>query len=299
MPLYDELAPLSTDAMGLEPATESTDQQTPPNADPQTPPEASGTDAGDAAKTDAWRSDFSDATDPLDLLRRISKSVSREDLLKDPTLAGVIGDTADRLERKRQAEREKADADRREREAADERRRRLEQAAEEDDLLTLGEITKEQVLTDREREIEQNARAEREAEAAKLASAVAKGALDAFVDARPQAIRTRLQQLAGTKAYSTEFNAGFQEWLADVVETSVADAQASWEKTLRQSIRTEVLGEIEAEQDANPEVGGAGAAASGQGLVTQAEFDANRHDRAWLRTNLDRLNRSLAAGAIR
>lgn len=298
MPLYDNLAPLSTDAMGLdEPAPESTEQSAPPDAETETPPEASD-EAAAEAKTAAWMQDFSDAADPLDLLRRISKSVSREELLKDPTLAGIIGDQADRLERKRTADREKANQEEAERKAAEERQRRLEEAADDDDLLTLGELTKEHVLTDREKRIQANAEAERQAEAAQLASAVARGALDAFVDSRTPAVRTKLQQLAGTKAYSQEFNQGFQEWMADAVAAEVANAQSEWEKNLRESIRREVLGEIESEQESDPEVGG-GSAASGEGMVTQAEWDANRRDMAWRMKNLDRLNRSIAAGVIR
>src|SRR6266568_1969977 len=80
-------------------ATEQTDQsadaaaaasQTTPEA---AQPPAAATETPDAAKsTDDWRALLEDATDPLVALSRLARNVSREDLLRDPTLAGIVGD---------------------------------------------------------------------------------------------------------------------------------------------------------------------------------------------------------------
>lgn len=302
----DQLVYLSDDATLYGPASaETPNTDSPPADDPNatTPDQLSGEDTADGSdKTGAWRTDFEQAADPLDLLRRISKSVSREELLKDPTLAGIIGDTADKLERKRQADRDREAQEQADREAQLARERELDELVDNEDILSLGERALEERRKAREQREAEAARQSETAAAGETFQTLATNALNQFVTAQPDALRGRMVELAINRqsAYSAapSWDGGFNLWLGDVVGAAVENAKTDWEKNLRAAIRAEVLGEIESgDEGASPEFGSGGTSASGQ-LVTQAEFDANRHNPTWRRNNIERLNRSIAAGHI-
>src|SRR5206468_1234837 len=100
------------------------------------------------------------------------------DLLRDSTLAGIVGDAADRLERKRSADRQaQADAD-----ARAERERKLDEALDADDLLTLGELTAEERRIAREQRQREQGEQQQRQQGVELFRPVATATLNRFVD---------------------------------------------------------------------------------------------------------------------
>jgi len=289
------------------PAPDDAPQPPPPDdgAAPATPAEAS--DQGDGAestKTEDWRAAFADASDPRDLFQRAARTLSREEMLRDPTIAGILGDAADKLERRRSAEREREAEATRQREAEAARERELDELVENEDILSLGERALEERRMLREQRTADEAQRQRQGEVSEAFQSRATDVLNRFVDAQDAAIRAKLQELARSRgeAYQLagDWDDGYRMWLADMVGVHTEAARQNWERTTRQALRQELLGEIESgEAGASPEIGsGSGGAAGGQ-VVTQAEWDANRRDTSWRRANHDRIMRAVADGRIR
>jgi len=262
-------------------------------AEPETP---------DAAKTSAdWRQLLEDATDPQDVLTRMARSLSRDDLLRNPVLQGIVGDAADKLERRRAADRQRElDEQNAQRERA-ERQRRKDEALEAEDLLTLGEIAAEERRAEREQQ-QRDAEARQAAErGGEYLRTQAKLALDSYVDQQPPEVRAAIAQLAQNpeRYAASTWNEGYLKWLDDVVAIKVDHARSQWERGTREAIRKEELGRAEEDEpEATPEIGSGGVFSPSE-LISQAVWEANRGNAVWRRQNLDRIRRSVAAGAIR
>ena len=275
-------------------ATEGAADQTTPQ--PGQAGEAA-TETPDAQKTtDDWRKLLEDAPDLNTALTRLARSVSREDLLRDPTLAGIVGDAADKLERKR-ADQRRAEA---EEAARAERERKLDEALDADDLLTLGELTAEERRAAREQRQREQSEQEQRSQGEELFRPVATATLNKFVDAQPPTIKAELQKLTSDRYASAQtWEDGYVMWLGDVANILANAKRPEWDKNTRDAIRKDELGRAEEEEpEATPEIGSSGTPNTSD-LISQAVWEQNRGDRTWRMQNLDRIRRSVAAGSIR
>ena len=189
--------------------------ETPSDAEPV----SDGAESDQPAQPDlAWFDQVRDAKDPTEALRLLAKNLPRDQLEKDDVMSGLIGQIADRRSRELQA--------RQEREAQE--RAKL-QAAADNDLYTLGEMT--------QRELQ-----------GQLASQQAAQAAGPFMDGvvlfqkqLPEAIQKEVSgQAFGAGKTHAE---GVAEYMAFIVDRAVKLGLDKRESALRKSMLSELNGD--------------------------------------------------------
>ncbi|MDE2096662.1 MAG: hypothetical protein KGL39_05390 [Patescibacteria group bacterium] len=255
-----------------KPAT-TTATQAPPSAPPSPPPASS---APEAPKSDAASSSATETTTPSSPSWQTAiDSVEVRELLKHPKIAGALGDLA---QRRAQQERQKWDAEQEQRRLRD-----------------LRDADPHQYVEEQKRIEEQTAKAQ-QAEA---------GFFSAF-DTQLNDMYGRLSDTDKRELAGKNFGTGMESRLAaldefskrlarnDAAEIAKKD-RSTWEKQARESIRKEVLAEINREEPA-PDTGGGQAP---PGALTAEEFERNRGDATWRRANRERINTYLASAPVR
>jgi hypothetical protein len=159
-----------------------------------------------------------DAKDPTEALRSILKNVPYDQLEKDDVFSGLIGNVAERRLRTMQARQEQQAAE----------RAKLEAAAN-NDLYTLGEIT--------QRELQGPIAAQ---QAAQAAAPFMDGVVQ-FQKTLPEAIQKEIagQTFGAGKGYAE----GVAEYMAAIVDKAVKLESQKRESALRKSIMSEINGD--------------------------------------------------------
>jgi len=192
-----------------------------PPEQPQGPSDGEAPEAAPEAEPE-WLTQWREAKDPAEAFGILAKNMPREQLEKDATLSGYIGHRADVLERERQTRRQK--------EA--EEREKLDAAAN-NDLYTLGQIS--------QREIQQQIQNQQ------LAQQAAWG-MDGVVLFQ-NALDPEVQKVVQGRQYGVGKGQaeGFAEYLQAVHDASVKLAVdreiRARESALRKSVLTEVNGD--------------------------------------------------------
>jgi hypothetical protein len=288
--LIDDAPPAEPTAAATTPAPapETTPPQTPPGgrdergrfaaataSAPEAPSPESGADAQAAPDIDWWRQ-ARETEDPKAALAILAKNLPRDEVTKDPTLAGMLGDLAQRRARAllEQQSRDQAELQRRE-------------ALARGDYYQLGELTAPDLIQQ-----------EQERQAAQSASPFMEGVV-AFQSSLPPEVQAQVQgrQWGVGKTYAE----GVQEYMSAVndalvshrlngaVETEIKKR----EPALRKALLSETVG-----QEQVPELDG-GPAASVREItdeqidrmsLTEYEtyFDANGQPRPGTRVRLTR-----------
>jgi hypothetical protein len=166
----------------------------------------------------SWFDQVRDAKDPTEALRSILKNVPYDQLEKDDVFSGLIGNVAERRLRTMQARQEQQAAE----------RAKLEAAAN-NDLYTLGEIT--------QRELQGPIAAQ---QAAQAAAPFMDGVVQ-FQKTLPEAIQKEIagQTFGAGKGYAE----GVAEYMAAIVDKAVKLESQKRESALRKSIMSEINGD--------------------------------------------------------
>jgi hypothetical protein len=166
----------------------------------------------------SWFDQVRDAKDPTEALRSILKNVPYDQLEKDDVFSGLIGNVAERRLRTLQARQEQQAAE----------RAKLEAAAN-NDLYTLGEIT--------QRELQGPIAAQ---QAAQAAAPFMDGVVQ-FQKTLPEAIQKEIagQTFGAGKGYAE----GVAEYMAAIVDKAVKLESQKRESALRKSIMSEINGD--------------------------------------------------------
>jgi hypothetical protein len=166
----------------------------------------------------SWFDAVRDAKDPTEALRSILKNVPYDQLEKDDVFSGLIGNVAERRLRTMQARQEQQAAE----------RAKLEAAAN-NDLYTLGEIT--------QRELQGPIAAQ---QAAQAAAPFMDGVVQ-FQKTLPEAIQKEIagQTFGAGKGYAE----GVAEYMAAIVDKAVKLESQKRESALRKSIMSEINGD--------------------------------------------------------
>lgn len=193
-----------------------------PNADEASPPtEAPTVEGGGPSEPPEWFGAVREASDPLEAFKLLAKNLPSDQLQKDETLSGLIGSRADVRAREilRQQEREAVERQKRE-------------AAAQNDLYTLGELT--------QREYQQQLQAQQTSEA----STPFMEGVTRFQQTLPEAVQ---KEVAGkTFGAGKGYAEGVQEYLSYLTESAIKlgverELQAR-ESALRKSVLSEVNG---------------------------------------------------------
>jgi hypothetical protein len=192
------------EAVSEEPVTESGSQDT-AEPDPATPDLA-------------WFDQVRDAKDPVEALRLITKNLPRDQLEKDEVMSGVIGARAERRFNEIRAQQERAAQE----------RAKLEAAAN-NDLYTLGEMT--------QRELQGQLASQ---QAAQAAGPFMEGIVQ-FQKTLPEAIQKKIggKTFGAGKGYAE----GVAEYVAAIVDEAVELGVSKRESALRKSVMSEINGD--------------------------------------------------------
>lgn len=236
-----------------------------PSTESASTPETQGADLGTTATTTEGSSEattqktYSSWEDAL-------ADADRDALLRHPKLSGLVGDAADRLEKRRAAERAQA-----------EEQARLRKAVEDDDLVTLGEAKKKELLPQIEQEPFQTA-------GQTIAKSVQTGLGKWLSEKAPGA------SVDGSKHDGKPFDEGIVGWVDDAAEAIVQHrlskaVEAEIAKRMP-AIKKQILAEANGEEP-SPEVGSGSAARANtntdkQFLIEYSEGRSNDHAR-WQR----------------
>jgi hypothetical protein len=198
-----------------------------PSPESEAPSDSRGPSESDGAEPTAdaapeqdlsWFDQVRDAKDPTEALRSILKNVPYDQLEKDDVFSGLIGNVAERRLRTMQARQEQQAAE----------RAKLEAAAN-NDLYTLGEIT--------QRELQGPIAAQ---QAAQAAAPFMDGVVQ-FQKTLPEAIQKEIagQTFGAGKGYAE----GVAEYMAAIVDKAVKLESQKRESALRKSIMSEINGD--------------------------------------------------------
>jgi len=208
--------------------------------------------------------------------------VDPKELLKHPKIAGTLGDLAQRRARE---ERQKWESE-------------MAQRVEDARLKALRDHDPAQYVEEEKRlESERQRLAESQA-------AVFRDFDDSLTEmffALPKKDQEELagksfgEGLAGRKAALREFatRAAKAEAIAEMQDASAKD-RAKWEKEREAAIRKELLAELNGKEPA-PDTGGG---TSTPGALTWDEFNRNKGDRTWIKSNKERVNQLLASTPV-
>ena len=190
---------------------------------PETPDSAAGEDTTPSepqAPTESleWFEQVREAKDPAEALRLLAKNLPREQFEKDDVVSGLIGQIGDR--------RARALAQQQEREANE--RAKLE-AAQNNDLYTLGEMT--------QRELQGRLASQ---QAAQAAGPFMDGVV-AFQKQLPEAIQKEISGKAFGEGKS--YAEGVAEYMAYVVDRAVKLEASKRESAIRKSVMSEINGD--------------------------------------------------------
>lgn len=240
------------------------------------------TAGGESTTEPAWRAALKDA-DRDALLRELLDSTDTDKLRKDPKLAGLIGDAAERRAKAKEAElREKILAD-----AERERLRKLR----DDDPYAYAEEEKK-----REQEAERKAQ-ETRTETERVQS-WASDIDKAIAEFAKSTLPAELNEKLAKKEYTGSYADGLKAYVADVIDASkegwIAEARKQWEKDILPALRKDALAQVNGGDSAD-----VGRGAAPAGALTQDEWARNYRDSAWRRANRDRINEALASNRIR
>jgi hypothetical protein len=165
-----------------------------------------------------WFSQVRDAKDPKEALRSILKNVPYDELEKDDVFSGLVGNVAERRVKALQAKQER-DA---------EQQRKLDAAAN-NDLYTLGEMT--------QRELQQQLASQQAAQAA----VPFMDGVTLFQQSRDPAVQ---REVSGKTFGAGKSHAeGVAEYLSSVVDTTVELELKKRESALRKSMMNEINGD--------------------------------------------------------
>lgn len=199
-------------------AAPDTSTQPPPDAAAGEPQETS--ESPDSGEAPEWLRQAREATDPVEQFKILSKNLPRDVLERDEVISGLVGHKADAMLRARQ----QAEIERQKREAA-----------QNNDLYTLGELT--------QRELQ-----EREAQAQQAAANQSGTFMDGVVLFQQSLDRTLQEKVAGrTFGEGKGQAAGVAEYLQflhdESVKLGVERELQRRESALRKSVLSEVNGD--------------------------------------------------------
>jgi len=183
------------------------------------PDDTSSPPAEDAAEPDlSWFDSVREAKDPTEALRLLAKNLPRDQFEKDEVVSGLLGQMGDR--------RARALLQQQEREATE--RAKLE-AAQNNDLYTLGEMT--------QRELQGQLASQ---QAAQAAGPFMDGVV-AFQKQLPEAIQKEISGKAFGQGKS--YAEGVAEYMAYVVDRAVKLEAQKRESAIRKSVMSEINGD--------------------------------------------------------
>ena len=183
------------------------------------PDDTSSPPAEDAAEPDlSWFDSVREAKDPTEALRLLAKNLPRDQFEKDEVVSGLLGQMGDR--------RARALLQQQEREATE--RAKLE-AAQNNDLYTLGEMT--------QRELQGQLASQ---QAAQAAGPFMDGVV-AFQKQLPEAIQKEISGKAFGEGKS--YAEGVAEYMAYVVDRAVKLEASKRESAIRKSVMSEINGD--------------------------------------------------------
>jgi hypothetical protein len=219
----EESSSTGASARAAKPQRAEVSDSVPSNNEPQQQsdsPEASTSPAeGESDKPlPDWFAQVRDAKDPKEALRSILKNVPYDELEKDDVFSGLVGNVAERRVKALQAKQER-DA---------EQQRKLDAAAN-NDLYTLGEMT--------QRELQQQLASQQAAQAA----VPFMDGVTLFQQSRDPAVQ---REVSGKTFGAGKSHAeGVAEYLSSVVDTTVELELKKRESALRKSMMNEINGD--------------------------------------------------------
>lgn len=259
-------------------------QQTAPSPATETQPEG----------TEPAREGTAAPAETLDY-RRWAESASPEEILAHRRIAGIVGQKAQEQAAVQLASMRA--------QLAEEIRQEQADRAEDERLQQLRSIDPGAYLEERERvDSERKTRASAAQLATQRDSALVSGAhqrMQLGVKQLQDKLPAEIQREVASRSWPGTVEEGFSAYLNEVVRLSVEhgvnSAKAGWEKVERPALRKQLLAELNGGEP-RPDTGGG---RGGPGGMTQEEFDANRHDQAWVISNIERLQQAVTDNRVR
>jgi hypothetical protein len=273
--------PSATPVAPSAPSTESS-QVTPAGSDVAA--NDTGTQAEGTPAQPSWRDALLTA-DRDEVLKELIESTDSDRLIKQPKLAGLLGDLAEKRARAKETEIEK----------------RILERQEQHRLRTLRDEDPYAYAQEQKRQEDEATSAKALGEQQQRTLAVWASDINSEIASLAQTLPEDIVKRLSTKKYEGTLAQGLRAYVTDIIDGSkeawTAEAQEKFKRDMLPALRKEALAKLNGNAEESPTDSGGGSAPAG--ALTQDEWQRNGSSRAWRQSNKDRVNEALSRGAIR
>lgn len=254
-------------------------------APPESAANGTGAEAAEAPTQPSWRDGLLTDSDREEALKELIESTDSDRLIKQPKLAGLLGDLAEKRARVKEAEIEKRITERQE-------QARLRQLRDEDPYAYAQE---------HKRVEDEAAKAESDNAQHQRTLVVWAQDINNEIAELAQSLPPEIVKRLSSKKYDGTLGQGLRAYVSDIIEGSkeawTAEAKEKFKTDMLPALRKEALAKLNGNEDDS--VSDTGTGSSTGGALGQDEWQRNGKDRIWRQANKARINDALKNGRIR